>query len=162
MTLVRQPIDRGFNVAVQHIASRLFPTGFDVSMVESEVPSRLATLTAHIRQTGRMLVWGGASELTCFACPETNAAFRAWHDWCHWKLQAPFTEDGERECAAMQQAHLATLYGIEASRRWRLMIHIEVNAQLAYAQVHDGEFPVDQWAFMATWLTRFNVAGAGV
>lgn len=142
------PLDAGFNVAVQTIARRLFPTGYDVA---EEAPATLEQLNAHIAATGRMLVWSGASERTIFDDAETNYAFRAWHDWCHWKGQLPFNEEGERAAYAMQLDHLRTVYGERPE--WEAILHAEVVGQFDYAAEH-GHFPEDQRAFVASYLQQ--------
>lgn len=148
-----QPLDRAFNVAVRHIADKLFPTGFDVS---AHAPETLPDITIHIERTGRMRVWSGASDQTIFGCTETNWAFRAWHDWTHWRYQYPFTPVGEAATCAMQQSHLITLYGEEASRVWRIMLDIEINGQIRYA-ASNGDFPSDQHAFMVRELIKRGI-----
>ena len=144
------PLDRRFNVAVNHIASRLFPTGFDVA---DDAPQTLEELTAHIKRTGRMAVWSGASERTVFSDPETNYAFRAWHDWHHWRHQLPFDAEGERKVCERQIADVRLLYGYSADAdRMVAILEAEVLGQLAH-QVEHGEFPKDQHAFAAAWLS---------
>lgn len=143
-----KPLDIGFNVAVRHIASRLFPCGFDTTPDATLAPSTLDGLKAHIAATGRMLVWSGASDATIFACPETNHAFRAWHDWCHWRFSLPFDLAGERAAAAVQKGHLATIYGRSHPdlARWQRLVDIEVTGQVEHYEA-TGEFVEDQMAF---------------
>ncbi len=142
------PLDRAFNVAVLHMASRLFPTGFDVA---AEAPSTLEELTSHVRKTGRMLVWNGASENTIFADPEVNYAFRAWHDWQHLMYQFPFTLEGERAAAEAQIAQLSRLYDGAALARFARLVLCEVVGQAEYKE-RTGDFPTDQVAFARDWL----------
>ena len=146
-----KPICRAFNVAVNHIAARLFPNGYDVS---ERAPESLPALNQHIAATGRMLVWSGASNDTIFADPETNWAFRAWHDWHHWKLQAKFTPEGERAVYEAQCALLSSLYpGHHLLSKWRALLDIEVNGQLAHEATY-GSFPANQRAFAEYHLPR--------
>lgn len=147
------PLYKPLNVAVLHIASRLFPTGFDVTMDEGEAPDTLERLTDHIARTGRMLVWGGASDHTIFDDAGVNHAFRAWHDLHHWKGQFAFDPVGERLTASCQIADILKLYGRDprALHMCRL-IDAEVCGQVAYALAHDGAFPTDQAAFIRSYL----------
>ena len=145
------PLDRGFNVAVNHIASRLFPRGFDVA---ADAPETFEALKAHVAETRRMKVWNGASERTIFADPETNYAFRAWHDWCHLAGGFEFTPEGEAAAVALQQEHIRTLYGeTEQAKYWVRILDAEVNGQLQYAAEH-GDFPADQFSFVKEYLSQ--------
>lgn len=142
-----KPLDIGFNVAVRHIASRLFPCGFDTTPDELFAPMTLDGLKDHIAATGRMLVWEGASDGTIFACADTNHHFRAWHDWCHWRHDLPFDLAGERAVAEVQKSHLATLYrGNPSLARWQRLIDIEVTGQVEHYHT-TGEFVADQMGF---------------
>ena len=146
---MQAPLDRAFNVAVNHIASVLFPTGFDVA---DTAPSSLSELQQHVAATGRMLVWDGASDATIFGDDETNFAFRAWHDWCH--LFGGFTFDlaGETLAMQMQQRHIRTLYGNGAQTdRWCKLLEAEIVGQARY-HAATGAFPADQVAFTRQYL----------
>lgn len=144
------PLDTGLNVAIKQVADRIFPTGFDVA---SEAPETFEALVQHVETTGRMLVWSGGSDETIYACPETNYAFRAWHDWCHLTGNHAFTPEGERAACAMQQAHLLALYGDNpTTRRWCAILDAEINGQVAFNQATGGEFPVDQYSFVQDCL----------
>lgn len=157
-----QPFNKGFNVAVQTIANRLFPTGFDVS---KDAPSTLQELNEHIAKTGRMLVSSEFSDHTVFACNETNYAFRAWHDWCHWKGQFPFTYLGELDAYEMQVSHLHERYGATNSdgsinrqvMEWEILMDAEVCGQALYFEQHK-EFPTDQREFVKNYMYRPNYA----
>ena len=142
------PFSRAFNVAVKRMAEILMPTGYDVA---DEAPNDFEALKAHVAKTGRMLVWKGESEDTIFGCPETNWAFRAWHDWCHIKGGFPFTVKGETLAAGMQASQLITVYGCEMSRYWRKLIACEVVGQAAFHEV-TGNFPSDQREFTNAFL----------
>lgn len=142
----REPLSLSFNIAVEVIARKLFPCGFDV--VEEGAPNSLEELNEHIALTGRMAVWAGEAENTVMASPEINYSFRAWHDWCHWKGQHPFTVCGEVAVCGMQQRHLREVYGDSHPdlATWDAILWAEVVEQ---AQLHaeTGAFPEDQRGF---------------
>jgi hypothetical protein len=141
-----------FNVAVLQIAARLFPTGFDVS---DTAPDTFDKLKSHVEQTGRMLVWNGASDATIFGDPEVNYAFRAWHDWCHLAGNHPFTPEGERGAANLQIQHIREIYGYTADANEMVrLIDAEVNGQVTYHEHHNGDFPADQVAFVKHYLVN--------
>jgi hypothetical protein len=146
-----KPFDTGLNTAIKHIASKLFPCGYDVA---DTAPETLDQLNAHIETTGRMVVWSGASDNTIYADAETNWAFRAWHDWCHWKAQLPCTLAGEIAALDMQIEHLKTLGLLTAFREAALRAEVEGGARLFEIT---GRFPDDPRRFALTWLKRHGV-----
>ena len=148
-----KPLDIHFNVAVMTIARRLFPAGWDVTMDANKAPYDLESLTAHIADTGRMLVWGGSSDSTIFACPEHNYAFRAWHDWCHWHLQVPMDDEGEYLTYLLMCQHLAEVYPGDThnKRLWFTILYIEIVEMNRYFH-RTGMFPEDQRAFVEQGL----------
>lgn len=143
------PLSRAFNVATLQIAARLFPCGFDV---RADAPDSLERLVSETAATGRLAVWSGASEQTIFGDPEVNWAFRAWHDWHHYRHRLPFTPEGEREAAAGQQRDIRALYGRgPTADHFCALVEAEVVGQLHHQQRH-GAFPEDQAGFVAAYL----------
>ncbi|KKN52654.1 hypothetical protein LCGC14_0610480 [marine sediment metagenome] len=138
-----EPLSKAFNVAVITIANRLHPTGYDVG---DPAPSTLQELQDHINTTGRMLVWNGASNKTIYACSETNWAFRAWHDWCHYTYNLKFDKEGERKACEIQKDHIRLIYdpGTQTDLFCDL-IEFEIMGQFEYKEVF-GNFPEDQMA----------------
>jgi len=150
------PLNPGLNVAVHQIAGRLLPGGFDVS--DTAAPDTLESIKAHIAETGRLCVWSGASDHTIFGDRETNWAFRAWHDWCHYRGDLPFTLDGETDAAHMQVEHLIALYGrTEQTAEMAALVLAEVIGQARQLD-ETGAFPADQVAFdlakLPLWRTE--------
>ena len=144
-----KPLDRAFNVAVIHMANRLFPTGFDVS---STAPDTFEKLKAHVATTGRMCVWSGASDATIFDDAEVNWAFRAWHDFCHVFGNYDFTFMGELNAALMMAEQLREVYGCdERSQRFVNIIMCEVVGQTRHFMA-TGEFVQDQMTFARDYL----------
>jgi hypothetical protein len=153
--MTQQPFDLSFNAAVRTMASKVCPAGYDVAHYGS-APESLEALQDHIARTRRILVDGRNSDNTIFADPEHNYAFRAWHDWTHYVLSAPFTLDGELSVAHRQIEDLARVYG-HGPRfdRWAQLIMAEVYGQAQYCSIH-GEFPKDQVAFDRQWLAGYS------
>lgn len=162
-----EPVNRAFNVAVLQCAARLHPTGFGVL---DNAPDSLDAINAYVARHKRFAVWSGASTQTIFACEETNYAFRAWHDWHHWKLQAPFSAEGEHEVFKAQWRDLVQLYGptpfiyrpgsrnagfyaLPLMRAFYALLNAEIMGQLAHQERH-GDFPTDQRGFVLAVCTR--------
>ena len=144
-----KPLDIGFNVAVQHIASKLCPGGYQVS---DDAPDTYVKLRAHLDRTKQMKVWSGGSENTIYSDREVNWAFRAWHDWCHYNGAHPFTPEGERAVFEMQCSHLILFYGdCYQTRLWIKLLRAEVIGQQEYFYKY-GYYPHDQRAFVETYL----------
>lgn len=145
----RPLLDRGFNSVVQAMARRFMPQGFDVS---SDAPDTLEALRKHYKKTGRILVWNGASDRTIFGDPEVNFAFRAWHDYTHLKISAPFDRPGETAVALVQTADMYQRMGYcNNSRRYARIIDAEIVGQLRHQETF-GEFPEDQLGFVQAYL----------
>ena len=142
-----------FNAACLHIASKLHPCGFDVSGVDTNIaaPTSLDELNACIATRKRLIVDGANSDNTIFADAEVNYAFRAWHDWCHWRYQLPFTLEGETRVALRQIDHIRSLYGKTDADAFAKVIWEEVVAQAEHYSI-TGEFPKDQRAFARHYL----------
>lgn len=158
-----KPYSLAFNAACVAMASRVCPKGFDVSGKDTDkpAPSSLEELNVAIGDNGRLVVDGDNSECTIFADAETNYAFRAWHDWTHWILQAPFSLEGECKVACQQVAHLRDIYGATFAKRWAPAIYEEVIGQ-ALAKEISGEFPNDQVAFAQAFLALMERPNANV
>jgi hypothetical protein len=142
-------LDIQFNAAVLTICTAVLPAGYDVAAV---APETYEELIAHLDAGRRMLVYSGGAERTIYGDPEVNYAFRAWHDWCHWRGRHDFSLEGERATCAMQGAHLVALYGESPQTVWwRRILHAEVIGQREYFDRH-GVFPDDQRAFVESYL----------
>jgi hypothetical protein len=146
-----EPLDAGFNAAILHISSRLFPDGFDVS---EDAPDTYEKLKALFGAGKRFVVSSLHSEKTIYGAPEVNYAFRAWHDWCHWQGKYPFTFKGEADVCRMQQAQLCAFNGYgEQTERWCDLLYAEIVEQQDYLIQH-GDFPTDQRAFVTAYLDQ--------
>lgn len=147
-------IDRALNAAIHSMASRLMPAGWDETPNLTDAPSSLEELTAHIAKTGRMLVYSGHSDKTVFGCEDTNIAFRAWHDWTHWRYQFPFTSQGEADTCAQQIRDLRRVYGdTQQTDRWAAVLTAEIIGQGEFMLRH-GSHPNDQIGFVRAYLAN--------
>jgi hypothetical protein len=156
-----KPFSLEFNVAVVAMASRVCPTGYDVT----DDP-RAATVTnakayfAEVTRCKRITVFTGNSERTIFGGPENaeiNWAFRAWHEWTHWYLGAPFNLVGETRVAEQQWLDLQKVYGAAFAAKYKPLLYAEVIGQ-ALAYEMSGEFPDDQRAFDNLFLAYMGAA----
>jgi hypothetical protein len=156
MTMNNQPLSLAFNAAVMTLANRCNPGGYDVS---PDAPSSLEALTAYIAKHGRMCVSDENSDNTIYGDAEHNFAFRAWHDWCHWHLQAAFNPEGEALVCAYQKGMLLQFgYGT----KFHVLIDAEITGQLQY-QKYYGSFPSNQLAFTLGYLNgRLDIAALRV
>ena len=147
MLKLMKPLDRHFNIAVLQMASRLFPTGFAVS---DDAPGSYEELCQHLDAGKRMVVWSGGSDATIFADPEVNYAFRAWHDWTHWRHRLDFTLAGEAYTAAQQTRDLRKVFGDWDDHpdrlHWADIIRVEVYEQAKHHAMC-GDFVDDQVGF---------------
>jgi len=151
METIKQPLDIGLNVAVQHIAARYCPTGFDVS---ESAPNSFNELITHIETTGRICVYSGGSDQTIFADAETNYAFRAWHDAIHFNNRFEFTTLGEFETWRAHCRDLFKLFGEnKKTHKWADLLYAEIVGQAEYLARH-GSFPANQYAFTVDYINN--------
>ena len=149
-------LDPMLNVAVLHMAALKFPRGYDV---RPNAPDTLERLCAWLDSGKRMAVYDGGSDYTIFGDPQVNYAFRAWHDWQHWKYRLPFTPAGAAKACLLQINDLWVEYGpSRRMERWARIIDAEVNGQLQYAAAHANQFPNDQSAFVRAYLANPQAA----
>lgn len=149
------PLDRRFNVACQHIVSRVLPCGFDVA---NNAPSTYESLVDHYERTGRVVIWSGASAQTIFACPETNYMFRAWHDARHISGKHDFSLAGKTCTMWAQQNDIHAIYGFTTmANRFCAILEAEILGQALYESRHGG-FPVDQHGFVTAYLANWRTA----
>lgn len=148
-------LDKRFNVATLQACNRVLPCGFDVS---ADAPNIFEALKAHYAETGRVLVWSGASDQTIFGDPEINYAFRAWHDSRHITENLDFSLDSEIKVCLAQIRDLRAIYG-----NGRLLQHFadilsaEVIGQALYERANGG-FPIDQAGFVRCYLRNKSEA----
>ncbi len=151
---MNKPLSRAFNIAVNHIASLVLPRGFEVS---ENAPQCFESLASHYLATGKIRVWNGASESTIFACPETNYAFRAWHDSKHICYGLQFTFEGETRAAELQCDDIRALYDGESADYYCAILQAEIIGQFRYQEIN-GKFPVNQMDFVNDCLINPDAA----
>lgn len=145
-----EPLFPFFDRLVLRIA-RTLPTW---AVTYQNAPDTLERSTRHYMARGIILVDGNNSEGTIFGSPAVNHAFRAWHDWNHIALQAPFDRKGEYRVMCAQQRDVYAAGGSRASNflAYRVL-DCEVMGQFDYQAKH-GQFPVDQRAFTVDYFNK--------
>lgn len=144
-----QPLNKSFNDITNHVCRSLMPQGYDTTENES-LCDTLEKITLYWHEHHKVLVWSGASDKTIFVDPETNMAFRAWHDYHHIVNQFPFTMEGEMLTAGEQVVDVQSRMCRQFDYRERIiacaLIDIEVVQQARYHQTF-GWFVKDQYQF---------------
>jgi hypothetical protein len=84
-------------------------------------------------------------ENSIFGDKLTNVAFRAWHDYAHLAMNAPFDAEGERraawfQCLQVNNRYLQGHISHAEKERFCTIIDNEVNGQVEYYLAH-GCFP---------------------
>lgn len=154
---MQEPLDAELNHAVLYCAKRCWPMGWRAS---EQAPRTYSELCANVRYNSEcsVVVWNGGSERTIFGSPEVNYAFRAWHDFYHYRYQQEFTPAGEAVCANLQIRQMQLHFGENAkTARWADIIRAEINGQLEYEQRY-GEFPDNQRGFIEAYLVNKEAA----
>lgn len=81
-----------FDDLVGEIARDVLPRGWRAC---SGSPDTLEEVIRNFERTGDMIVTNSRPRTTVFGSFEKLIAFRAWHDWIHWKYVGEFTLPGE-------------------------------------------------------------------
>jgi len=152
-------IDIGLNAAVTSIARKVWRLGYDISddAKYASAPDP-ETYYNEITKRQRVTIYTGGSEHTIFGEAEINYDFRAWHEWTHYILRAPFTLAGELAVARRQCEDIARLFGnSEQVERWQRLIMAEVYGQALYFKRH-GQFPSNQIAFDRAYVNNPELA----
>ena len=147
------PLYPYINSVVWAMARHCMPEGWDVS---DDAPETFDALQAYVAEHDRICVSSLNSERTIFGYPETNWAFRAWHDWTHIARGLPFTLAGETETCRVQRVHFESQY-----RDWHpwtrgfigAILECEVVEQARFKE-ETGAFPEDQRAFTGEAMKR--------
>lgn len=108
-------------------------------VVADKAPETLIEVIRTFKETNKLVVWSGASELTIWGTPQDNYLFRAWHDYCHILGHFSFDAKGESATCLMQQSQIESSFLQKA-------LNIEINGQLEHMQA-TGNFPLNQIEF---------------
>lgn len=148
------PLYPRFNEMVLLAVEALMPDGFDTTDDESRCDS-VDKVMRHYGDTGRILVWTGASDQSIFGAPHVNHAFRAWHDYVHVMYRLPFTAQGEHTVMQIQQRHVDTLGGFVFTNKEKELFYrileCEVDGQVEHLK-RTGEFPSNQREFTQQYM----------
>lgn len=144
-----KPFSLEFNAAVMTMANRVCPTGYDIG---PDAPTSLTELREHVARTGRIKVSNENSDDTIFADAEHNYAFRAWHDWTHWRYMHGFDLAGETNVALAQIRDLGKIFGKAFAEKYKPLILAEVVGQALYKEVTAD----DQRRFDASFLAQMD------
>lgn len=105
---MKDPLNPHLNWAVNVIAAKTFPFGYDV---RPNAPNTYDECCAEFRTTGKISIWDGDFSNTGFGDTETWRNFRAWHDYVHVRHGFPFTMPGEYGAATFQSFQVYSLLG---------------------------------------------------
>jgi hypothetical protein len=144
------PFDTELNEAVLVMAGRYVP----VYVIADNAPSTYRQLKEHLDAGKTMVVAHEGSNNTIFADPHINFAFRAWHDWCHWKGEYDFSLYGESATYCMQLDQLLAVYGNNwRTRQWSDYLKAEVIGQRQYYEKYKAYID-DQRSFVAAYVAN--------
>lgn len=145
-----------FNSIVISACYFLMPNGFEKTNDATECDT-LDKIRKHFANTGRVLVWQGASGDTIYGEAFTNHCFRAWHDWVYIVHNLPFTKEGELAVMRIQQEHARILNtGIYKMKDYQMdivykLLECEVKGQLDHF-LTTGEYVKNQRAFCLEYM----------
>ncbi len=135
------------NAAVHSMACRVWHKGYDLcDSDDPNIPDNPWGYWTEIERRGRPTIYTGYSDNTIFGEPEFNWDFRAWHDWTHYILKAPFTLTGELAVAHRQCEDIATVFDHYSTIEWQRLIMADVYGQALFFQ-KTKQFPVYQKNF---------------
>ena len=145
-----EPLFPFFDALVLRVASK-----FVWRVAYTDAPDTLEKSTLHYMARAIVLEDGNNSDTSIFGSAHVNHAFRAWHDFTHIRLQAPFTREGEERVCRAQQRDVANMpptgtYHFPLATR---ILECEVIGQFDY-QAATGQFPVDQRAFTVDYFNK--------
>ena len=145
---VHTPFDPRLNDAVLRITDSLVGN----YCVADDAPGTYAALKRHLDAGQLLIVAAAGSSATIFGDPTVNYAFRAWHDWCHWKGECDFSLNGEMATCCIQLSHVQRFYGLnDRTCYWRSLLIAEMIGQRRYYELH-REYVEDQRAFTRAYI----------
>ena len=130
------------------------PHGFDITDDHSKCDTE-KKVREYWMQHGRIIVWSGESENTMYANPETNHAFRAWHDWVHVTMNLGHnTEHESLVCRQQQEMVLFHAHKyVVGHDRWTLvkLLECEIIEQRKYYDRY-GHYVPNQREFTKEYM----------
>lgn len=129
-------VRNGLGEAVSDAFTRAGTPPYTVADV---APDTFEDVMRNYRETGRIIVWNGASENTIFPSASVNWQFRAWHDWLHIQTGIGFTPQDEILLGRIQAGTVAD--------RLASVVLIEVAEQARY-YAETGLFIADQIGYV--------------
>lgn len=149
---MREPMDKQFNQVVLTCCRLYCDDRYDVDASGVLAPQTYGELCDYINVRTRTMVDGRHSEHTVYGDPEVNYAFRAWHDWTHYRLGQPFTRAGEIVVCRAQQNLVLYRYGAGIiAEHACAVLWAEIVGQRLYED-RWGAFPENQRAFVEGFL----------
>lgn len=88
----QKPLIAAFDPTVLALARQRLPRGWKAC---GGSPNSLEDVIKVFERTGDMIVTNSVPKTAVFGDFATLVAFRAWHDWLHWKYVGEFTLPGE-------------------------------------------------------------------
>lgn len=142
------PFDQTLNNAILRLSAHYVPT----FIISDHAPATYRQLKAHLDAGKTMVVAHEGSSHTIFASEQVNFAFRAWHDWCHWKGEYDFSLFGESATCNMQIEQIYAFYGVnDQTQFWAQLLVAEVIGQRCYYERH-RQYIHDQRAFATAYM----------
>lgn len=140
------PVDLGWNIAVQTLAKKCLPNGYDVVERFEDAPTTLQAVSEYAKAKGRLCVAAEDSDGTIFDCPETNIALRAWHDSVHYRFHLAFTVAGEAAAVYVQAAQVYRVYGVSPKTiRWVQLLLADILGLVIHHK-RTGKYPTNKRA----------------
>ena len=140
-----------FNRYVSKLAELSWPQGYDLS--DTDAPDSLKKLKREFQSRQRITVYSGSSDSTIFADARVNQDFRAWHDFCHLMLDAPFDLTGESLTCELQVKQLKHHMGVDHPELDYCikLLEAEIIGQALYFHRNRG-YISNQAAFVAAYI----------
>ena len=146
--------------AISHSTSTSMPPSLLYAAASCPAASTCRTTPRDLRGADRAprcrrahVVYSGGSEQTIYGDPEVNFAFRAWHDWCHWRGATTSRLRASAQRARCRATTLSRCYG-ESRQHAMVAAHSAGRDHRAagVSSTRHGVFPEDQRAFAEDYL----------
>ena len=123
--------------------------GFAIS---DDAPNTFEDLKQFVNDHGYYEVYNGGCDHTIYDDPQTNYAFRAWHDYHHVTKNLDFTPLNEMKVVLLQIQDIYNLFGVnDKTIEIANIIYADGIGQVEYFEKYN-DFPIDQKAFVNDYL----------